>query len=97
MPHEVLDIMMKHLEETRTTDKQGKAWDLVAKWCIVMAQKDAQGDSLVSFKVEAVTEGDDSYFGTTTQHNDGGAESTRTARGDDNDGPKHTGTSPVCC
>ncbi len=62
MPHEVLAIMMKHLEKTRATDKQGKALDLVAKWCVMAAQTDAQGDSLVSFTVKAVTEGDDSYF-----------------------------------
>jgi hypothetical protein len=60
MPHEVLAMIMKHLEETGATDDQGKAWDLVVKWCIVVAQKDAQGDSLVSFTVKAVTEG--AYF-----------------------------------
>ena len=62
MPHEVLAIVMKHLEETRATHDQGKAWNLVAKWCIVVAQKDAQWESLVLFTVKAVTEGDDSYF-----------------------------------
>jgi hypothetical protein len=62
MPHEVLAIMMKHLKKTGATDKQGKALDLVSKWCIVVAQTDAQGDSLVSFTVKVVTEGDDSYF-----------------------------------
>ncbi len=62
MLHEVLIIMMKHPKETGATNNQGKAWDLVAKWCIVAAQKDAQGGSLVSFTVEAITEGDDSYF-----------------------------------
>jgi hypothetical protein len=62
MPHEMLAIIMKHLVETGATNKQGKAWDFVVKWCIVAAQKDAQGDSLVLFTVKAVTEGDDSYF-----------------------------------
>jgi hypothetical protein len=60
--HEVLIIMMKHFKETGATCNQGKAWDLVAEWCIVAAQKDTQGDSLVSFTVKVVTEGDDSYF-----------------------------------
>jgi hypothetical protein len=62
LPHEVLAMMMKHLEETGATNKQGKAWDLVVNWCIAVAQKDAQGDNLVSFTVNAVTEGGDSYF-----------------------------------
>jgi hypothetical protein len=62
MLHEVLAMIMKHLEETGATNEQGKAWDLVVKWCVVAAQKDAQGDSLVSFTVKAVTEGDASYF-----------------------------------
>jgi hypothetical protein len=37
MLHEVLAMIMKHLEETRATNKKGKAWDRVVKWCIVAA------------------------------------------------------------
>ena len=55
-------MIMKHLEETGSTNEQGKAWDLVVKWCVVVTQTDAQEDSLMLFTVEAVTEGDDSYF-----------------------------------
>jgi hypothetical protein len=33
------------------------------RWCIMAAQKDSRGDSLVSFSIEAITEGDDAYFG----------------------------------
>jgi hypothetical protein len=62
MPHEVLAMIIKHLEETRATNEQRKAWDIVVKWCIVAAKKDAQGDSLVLFTVKAVTEGGDLYF-----------------------------------
>jgi hypothetical protein len=62
MLHEVIAIMMNHLKETGATNVQGKAWDLVAKWCFVEAQENAQGDSLMLFMVEAVTEGGDSYF-----------------------------------
>jgi hypothetical protein len=62
MPHDMLAMIMKHLEETGATNKQGKAWDLVVKWCVMAAQKEAQEDSLVLFTVKAVTEGDDSYF-----------------------------------
>jgi hypothetical protein len=62
MLHKVLAIMMKHLKETRATEDQGKSWELVAHWCIVAAQKDAQGDSLVAFTVKAISEGNYSYF-----------------------------------
>jgi hypothetical protein len=62
MLHKVLAMIMKHLEETGATSKQEKAWDLVVKWCIVAAKKGAQVDSLMSFTVKVVTEGDDSYF-----------------------------------
>jgi hypothetical protein len=31
-------------------------------WCVMVAQHDSQGDNLVSFSVEAITEGDDAYF-----------------------------------
>jgi hypothetical protein len=33
------------------------------QWCVVAAQWDPQGDSLVSFSAKAITEGDDAYFG----------------------------------
>jgi hypothetical protein len=62
MLHKVLAMITKYLEKTRATNQQGKAWDLVVKWCVMVAQKDAKWDSLMSFTVEAVTEGDDSYF-----------------------------------
>jgi hypothetical protein len=57
MLHEVLAILMKYLKKTGATNVQGKAWDLVAKWCIMEAQEDAQGDSFMLFTFEAVTEG----------------------------------------
>jgi hypothetical protein len=37
-------------------------WKLVVQWCVVAAQQDPKGDSLVSFSVEAITEGDDAYL-----------------------------------
>ncbi len=61
--HKILAIITKHLKDSEANMDQGKAWELIAKWCVMAAaQRDAQGDSLVAFKVETITEGDDSYF-----------------------------------
>jgi hypothetical protein len=60
--HKILAIITKHLKDSGANKDQGKAWELIAKWCVMAAQKDAQGDSLVAFKVEAIMEGDDFYF-----------------------------------
>ncbi len=37
-------------------------WDLILARCILGAQQNTYGNSLLSLKVEAVTEGDDEYF-----------------------------------
>jgi hypothetical protein len=65
MPHEVLRLVLDHIESSpgEQTQQASSPWELVVQWCIVEAQHDAQGDSLVSFSVEAITEGDDAYFG----------------------------------
>jgi hypothetical protein len=41
---------------------RGRPGSSLQKWCIMAAQKDAQGDSLVAFTVKAITEEDDAYF-----------------------------------
>ncbi len=38
-------------------------WELVLNWCLMAAQPDSKGDSLVAFAVDAVTEGGDKYLG----------------------------------
>jgi hypothetical protein len=65
MPHEILQLVLTYLESSQEgqTQQTNTAWELVVKWCVVAAQQDSQGDSLVSFSVEAITEGDDADFG----------------------------------
>ncbi len=58
MPHEVLKLVMAHLESVNE-DVVVAAWSLIAKWCLMAAQRDASGDSWVAFSVEAITEGED--------------------------------------
>jgi hypothetical protein len=64
MPHEILAIVLRHVEKSPPAQVQGiaQAWQLVIQWCIVAAQKDPQGDSLVAFAIEAITKTDDAYF-----------------------------------
>jgi hypothetical protein len=64
MPHEVLWLVLDHIESSPggQTQQASSLWELVVQWCVVAAQHDAQGDSL-SFSVEAITKGDDAYFG----------------------------------
>ena len=64
MPHEVLQLVLTYLEENHQGGQTNQnSWELIIKWCVVAAQPDAQGDSLVAFAVEAITEGDDDDFG----------------------------------
>jgi hypothetical protein len=65
MPHEILKLVIAHLESSQGpgTQQTGTTWDLIVKWWVVAAQHDSQGDSLVAFAVEAITEGDDAHFG----------------------------------
>ena len=65
MPHEVLTLVLEYLENGSGDQAQpiNNPWELIVQWCVVTAQRDPQGDSLVSFSVKAITEGDDTYFG----------------------------------
>jgi hypothetical protein len=65
MPHKILQLVLTYLELNQEGQNQqtNTAWELVVKWCVVATQQDSQGDSLVSFSVEAITEGDNADFG----------------------------------
>jgi hypothetical protein len=65
MPHEILRLVLVHIESCQGNQNQqaSTSWELIVKWCVVASQHDAQGESLVAFSVEAITEGDDAYFG----------------------------------
>ncbi len=65
MPHEILTIVLKLVENSAPDQGQAvaEAWQLIIMWCVMAAQADQQGDSWVVFAVDAVTENDDDYFG----------------------------------
>ncbi len=65
MPHEVLTRVLEYLENGWGDQAQptNNPWELIVQWCVVAAQRDPQGDNLVSFSIKATTEGDDAYFG----------------------------------
>ncbi len=66
MPHDILAILLKLIETNYRDQDQSKAaeaWILMVMWCVMAAQADKNGDSIVAFAVEAVTENDDPYLG----------------------------------
>ena len=66
MPHDILAIVLKLIETNYRDQDQSKsaeAWILVVMWCVMAAQADKNGDSIVAFAIEAVTENDDPYLG----------------------------------
>ncbi len=60
MPHEVLSMIMEHVEPLTDTaaEEVGQAWQLAMQWCVVAAQHDTQGDSHIAFSVDAITKTD---------------------------------------
>ncbi len=58
MPHEVLKLVMAHLE-SMNNNVMVDAWSLIAKWCLMMAQREDSGDNWVAFSVKVITEGED--------------------------------------
>jgi hypothetical protein len=65
MPQEVLALVLEYLDNGWGDQAQqtNNPWELIVQWCVVAAQRDPQGDNLVSFSIKATTEGDDAYFG----------------------------------
>jgi hypothetical protein len=62
MPHKV-HAMIDTLSHGDDVIADKAEWQLVLNWCLVTAQMDSKCDSLVSFAIDAVTEGDDGYLG----------------------------------
>ena len=65
IPHEILVIVLKLVENSSRDQDQAaaaEAWKLIVMWCVMAVQADQQGDSIVAFAVNAVTENDDAYF-----------------------------------
>ena len=62
MPYEVLRFVYHHLNEVNTQEC-ANGWATVVAWCILAAQGNANGESLVAFSIEAITEVEDEYLG----------------------------------
>jgi hypothetical protein len=58
MPHEVLKLLMAHLE-SMNNNVVVVEWSLIAKCCLMVVRRDASGKSWVAFSVEGITEGED--------------------------------------
>jgi hypothetical protein len=61
MPHKILRIVVNHLEDVNNK-KYPKAWGTVAAWCYLASQLGKDGNSLLAFSIEAITEVDDDYL-----------------------------------
>jgi hypothetical protein len=62
MPHEILRIVVTHLKEVNDA-AYADAWGTLATWCYMASQADKDGESLLAFAIEAITEVEDKYLG----------------------------------
>jgi hypothetical protein len=62
MPYEVLRFVYHHINK-ENTQECANGWATVVAWCILAAQGNANGESLVAFSIEAITEVEDDYLG----------------------------------
>ncbi len=60
MLHEILKIVVAHLEEANYTH-YATAWETLATWCYMASQGNKDGESLTSFSIEAITEVKDNF------------------------------------
>ena len=62
MPYKVLRFVYHHLNKVNTQEC-ANGWATVVAWCILAAQGNANGESLVAFSIEAITKVEDDYLG----------------------------------
>jgi hypothetical protein len=62
MPHKIRGLVMALICEAANVAQASAAWDLILSWCILAAQQDMNGNSLLGLPVDAVMEGDDKYL-----------------------------------
>jgi hypothetical protein len=62
MSHKIRGLVMALMCEAADMAQASAAWDLILSWCILAAQQDMNGNSLLGLPVDAVTEGDNKYL-----------------------------------
>jgi hypothetical protein len=62
MPHEIRELTMMIVVKSANVVATTGEWELILSWCILAAQQEESGSSLLALSVEAVTKGDDEYF-----------------------------------
>ncbi len=62
MPHEVRELAMMIINKAADVDKARGDWELILSWCILAAQQETNGNSLLGLLVDTVTKGDNEYF-----------------------------------
>jgi hypothetical protein len=62
MPHKIRELAIRIINKAANVAKATKDWNLILSWCILAAQQDTNGDSLLGLPVDAVTEGNGKYF-----------------------------------
>jgi hypothetical protein len=63
MPHDIHALTVAIVTNSPDVEKACTDWELVLSWCLMALQMNTSGNSHLSLAVEAVTEGDDNYFG----------------------------------
>jgi hypothetical protein len=62
MPHEIRGLVIALIGEAADVAQASVAWDLILSWCILAAQQDTNGNSLLGLPVDAVTDEDNKYL-----------------------------------
>ncbi len=62
MPHKIWGLAIKIINKAADRALVTTNWALILTWCILAAQQDTNGNSLLGLPVDAVMEGDDDYF-----------------------------------
>jgi hypothetical protein len=58
MPHKILRIVVKHLKDVNN-EEYTEAWGMVEAWCYLALQPDKDGNNLLAFSIQAITEVND--------------------------------------
>jgi hypothetical protein len=62
MPHKIWGLAIKIINEAADRVLATTNWALILTWCVLAAQQDTNGNSLLGLPGDAVMEGDDDYF-----------------------------------